>query len=153
MTNLTSDTSNNLSYSPLCRLPKYEIEESRNNNRDIVELTGEDLYKAFGAESMAEHQGGDRNGLYIVSDNLGSSARNCNVSYGTTDSGSAYDEQGHRRGHTYRYQDGDLDNPYVVRDNTTTDRRDGNAKNAVLPLHVRTFALQIYRGNKKYILG
>ena len=80
-----------------------------------MELTGDDLYRAFGAESMAE-----RNGLYIVSDNIKTTGRNCNVSYGTLDSGSY--EQG-------LYQDQHRDNPYVVRDQAV-------ASNSVLPLHV-----------------
>eukprot|EP00090_Calanus_glacialis_P021808 TRINITY_DN33645_c0_g1_i2.p1 TRINITY_DN33645_c0_g1~~TRINITY_DN33645_c0_g1_i2.p1 ORF type:complete len:280 (-),score=84.94 TRINITY_DN33645_c0_g1_i2:67-906(-) len=100
--------------SPLCKLPKYEVEE----NRDIVELTGDDLYRAFGAESMAE-----RNGLYIVSDNIKTTGRNCNVSYGTLDSGSY--EQG-------LYQDQHRDNPYVVRDQAV-------ASNSVLPLHPKNY--------------
>ena len=97
------------------------MEQSAAHAGDIVELTGEDLYKAFGAENMADTQRDDRNGLYIVSDNLN------NASYGTLDTGSSYDGG-------YESQ---MNNPYVVRGDQG-DRRDVAANNAVQPLHVRT---------------
>ena len=93
-------------------MPNYEVEEKR----DIVELTGEDLYRAFGGESLAE-----RNSLYIVSDNIKTGGRYPgNLSYGTLDSGS-YDQG--------LYQEHSQDNPYVV-------RQENLPHNSVLPLQV-----------------
>jgi len=98
--------------SPLCQLPVYQVEERRN----LVELTGADLYKAFQADLS------DRNGLYIANDGTRNSGKN--VSFGTFDS-SSYDRSG--------YNEVDLDNPYVVQDHI--DKRETVANNSVLPLN------------------